>query len=80
MTKHWQSTVVSELATVQHTRAAAFVLLLSVLLVVEGVSRANLYIGTPAGQWTGDLRIVVISVTAGKLTVPSVAAVSHRRE
>ncbi len=57
MMKHGQSTVVSELATVQHTRAAAFVLLLSVLLVVEGVSRANLYIGTPAGQWTGDLRI-----------------------
>ena len=43
------------LATVQHTRAAAFVLTISILLVLEGTTRANLYIGTPSGQWTGGL-------------------------
>ena len=42
------------LATVQHTRAAAFVLTISILLVLEGTTRANLYIGTPSGQWTGE--------------------------
>lgn len=42
------------LATVQHTRAAAFVLAISILLILEGTTRANLYIGTPSGMWTGE--------------------------
>ncbi len=47
------------LATVQHTRAAAFVLAISILLVVEGTTRSNLYIGTPSGQWTGQIATLV---------------------
>jgi hypothetical protein len=35
-------------------RCAGILALLSVLLIVEGVSRINLFIGTPNGKWGGD--------------------------
>ena len=36
------------------TRTAAFLVLTSVCLVVEGVSRINLFISTPSGDWGGN--------------------------
>ncbi|CAL8466471.1 g6007 [Coccomyxa elongata] len=35
-------------------RCSGILALLSILLVTEGVSRINLFIGTPGGQWGGD--------------------------
>lgn len=50
-------TAKTELRSLQYNRAAGFVLLLSVVLILEGVSRCNLQIGTPAGSWTGTTSI-----------------------
>ena len=36
------------------TRCAGILALVSILLIVEGVSRINLFIGTPGGKWRGD--------------------------
>lgn len=49
----------------------------SVLLVVEGVSRSGLYIGTPSGKWGGDHNTfppVVLLIAAVGLTFYSLLA------
>jgi hypothetical protein len=48
------TTSMNSMSSLAVTRCAALKVIVSICLIVEGISRINLFIGTPKGEWGGS--------------------------